>query len=102
MGSSSRQQKWDAVQLRIEEILGSCKLVLARWGDYLVGEPRNNLLTASTIARSIARVTVESSMRQLTERERQQTLNAQLEASELISSVLGEARKAEERGRDYS
>jgi len=41
-------------------------------------------------------------MRQLTERERQQTLNAQLEASELISSVLGEARKAEERGRDYS
>lgn len=97
LGIFLRDQKWDVVQLRVEEILGSCKLVVARWGDHLVGDSRNNPLTASTITRDIARVAAESSIRQLTEAERRQILKGQLEAVDLISGVLGEARKAEER-----
>jgi hypothetical protein len=97
LGIFLREQKWDLVQLRIEEILGSCKSVLARWGDHLIGDSRNNLLKASNITRSIALVAGKSSVRQLTEAERLRMSSGQIRAAELISTALGEARKVEER-----
>ncbi len=97
VGIFLRDRKWDVVQLRVEEILGSCKSVLARWGDRLNESSSNNLRSASTMTRSIARAAAESSVRELSQAEHRQALDAQLDAAELISSVLGEARKTEER-----
>src|SRR5438105_3270888 len=77
VGLFLRDRKWDIVQLRAEEILGSCELVLTRWGDHLDESFRNNLRSASTLARSIAGTAAESSMRELSQAERRQVLDAQ-------------------------
>jgi hypothetical protein len=97
VGLFLRDRKWDIVQLRAEEILGGCELVLTRRGDHLDESSRNNLRSASTLARSIAGTAAESSMRELSQAERRQVLDAQLDAAKLIAAVVGGAQRAEER-----
>lgn len=99
VGLFARDGKWDVVLLRAEEVLSSCRSILARWGeDYLSEDPRNKLLTVSSLVRSIADVAAESSVRNLTNQHRRDVLRAQLDASELISSVVGQSRKVQEKG----
>jgi hypothetical protein len=99
VGLFARDGKWDVVLLRAEEVLSSCRSILARWGeDYLSEDPRNMLLTVSTLVRSIADVAAESSVRNLSDQHRRDVLRAQLDASELISSVVGQSRKVQEKG----
>jgi hypothetical protein len=92
-----RDQKWEIVQLRTQELLGSCKSVLSRWFDNLMGVSANDLRTVCTLLLSIASLAGEASLRQLDEQERRQMLDAQLRAGELISDALGRSHRSEER-----
>lgn len=93
-----RDQKWELVQFRAQEVLGNCKAILSRWADFLVGDSKNNLRTVCTLLASIAEQAQVSSSRVLAEEERRQVFTAQLRAGELINSTLGHARRVEERG----
>jgi len=99
VGIFLRGQKWDIVHLRAEEVSGSCRLVLGRWDDHLTEPAKNDLIDAIASVDSIAGVAADSSMRQLTTEDLERALYAQVEAVGLISSVLGRARKAEERSK---
>lgn len=96
VGSWVRDEKWELVQLRSQEVLGISASVLSRWGDHL-GDSANNLRTASTQLSSVARQTMASATKELSKKERQSIFDAQLRASELINDVLGCARRVEER-----
>jgi hypothetical protein len=90
------QRKWEIVQLLVDEALGACQSALARWGDHLT-HSKNSLLDVCTVFRSISEACLSSTTRPVSEEEWQQTMRAQREARELISVVLGQVRKAEER-----
>jgi len=101
VGLFARNEKWDVVQLRAEEVLGSCRAAIARWGgDPITEEAKNRLISATTIVRSIAELAASSSVRDLNERQRRDIIRAQLEVTELLSTVLGQSRRVQERGRE--
>ncbi|MGH9454910.1 MAG: hypothetical protein ACRD2O_13160, partial [Terriglobia bacterium] len=99
IGIFLRDEKWDIVQLRAEEAMNGCKVALTRWGDYLPAGAKNDLDMGARIARSIGRGAAGTAMRELTRPARRQISESQLAACDLISGVLGEARKIEERNR---
>lgn len=90
-------QQWDFVQVLAGEVIAACSLVKERWGDSLTETSRENLLQVSSRARSIAGVAGEAHMRQLSKAELRQALDAQLILCELLNTILGEARRVEER-----
>lgn len=98
VGHFVRDAKWDLVQLRAEEVMSSCRTVNERWSNLLPESIRNDLLTTATFARSIANVAGKSSVNALTNKEREKLVKTQLDASELLSTVLGQCRKIHERG----
>ena len=96
VGGWVRDGKWELVQLRAQEVLGVCKSVMSRWGDHLE-ESADKLRSATTLLSSIAKRTMDSSLRELDPKERRQIFDAQLRADELISEAMGHARRGEER-----
>lgn len=97
VGIFLRQRKWELAQLRVEEVLGSCKAALARWDDPTFRPARNNLRTVCTQLRSLAALSGRWSTAEPTPEEHRQGLAAQSRSSELISGALGQVRKTEER-----
>jgi hypothetical protein len=93
IGLFARGGKWDLVQLRAEEVMTSCRTIVARWGDgEVLKESRNKLLMVATQMRSI----VEEAGKNNASAEN--IFNAQLDASEKLSVVLGKAHKQQESG----
>ncbi len=91
IGLLARANKWDLVQLRSEEVLTICRSTVARWGDQdVLKESKNKLLTVSTIMRSIAEESGKPDV------DAGQVVKAQLDASEMLSSVVGKAHKGHE------
>ena len=97
VGIFLRQRKWEVTQLRVEEVLGSCNAALARWDDPSFATAKNNLRTICTQLRSLAALSSNWSATPPTEEEHKRALRVQLRSSELISGVLGQARRTEER-----
>jgi hypothetical protein len=99
VGIFVRNQEWDLVRLRGEEVATGCNMVRVRWGGKMSESSNGNLVEASEIARTITRAADAGSVRQLSRAERRQALDSQLALGNLISTVLGEARRTEERRR---
>ena len=95
VGNFIQQEQWTAVRLRAEEILTSCKLTLTRWPDQLSEERRNEVLTASSLMRSITLATADSADGVILQKKK--ISDAHIRASGHISSALGAARREEER-----
>lgn len=88
---------WEAAQIRAEDVSSNCRHALARWGDTLPESAESDLLEVAELSDSIIDASIASSMRQLTEDGKLLIVRVATRAHFLISSVLGEARKAEER-----
>jgi hypothetical protein len=93
IGLFARDRKWDLVHLRAQEVMTSCRTIVARWGeDDVLKESKNKLLMVATQMRSI----VEEANKEGANSE--SIVNAQLNASERLSAVLGKAHKERESG----
>lgn len=90
-----RDEQWTAAHMRTDEILATCKIVLTRWPDGLPQERKDDVLTATQLARSIA--TKISTQTEFTPAERKKLATTHSDLSGLMAAALGEARKIEER-----
>jgi hypothetical protein len=97
VGLLIQHEEWMAVHMQMEEIVGSCKSAMARWGDGLSTETRDGVMTAGTLLESIAAKASEYGDRELTVPERNKLTSTHLRASGLVRTALGEARRLEER-----
>jgi len=97
VGNLIQQEEWMAVHMRIEEIVGTCKSAMARWGDALADETRTGVVTAGTLLQSIAAKSSEFGGRKLSPTEKNKLVSTHLRASGPINTALGEARRLEER-----
>jgi len=100
VGLLIQQEEWMAVHMQTEEIVGTCRSAMARWGDVLNGETKDGVVTAGNLLQSIAAKSSEYGDRELTLPERNKLTSTHLRASGLIRSALGEARRLEERNGD--
>lgn len=100
VGNFIEQEQWTAVRMRAEEILASCRLTLTRWPDHLSEPRRNEVMTASSLMRSITMTTSELVNGQISDEQRRKITDAHIRASEHINSALGEALREEEREGD--
>jgi hypothetical protein len=98
VGHFLQLQEWIGVQIRIDEVLAVCVVVMTRWPDHLSEDHMNGIRTATSLIKSIAGQSAELSQRQLSAAERKRLTNTHLKASGLINAARGEARKEEERG----
>ena len=94
LGALIQHEQWFAVQMRIQEIHGTCIEALNRWPDGLTEEKRDDLLAASELARSISS---RISAQDFNNSERGKLTTTQLKLSGRIVSALAEARMTEER-----
>jgi len=97
VGNLLQQEEWLAVQMRTEEILGTCRAAMARWGDGLSVATRDDVLRAANLVKSIAQKSSEYGDRDLTPAEKNKLTSTHLTASGLIHVALGEAHRQEER-----
>ncbi len=97
IGDLIQQEEWMAVRMRTEEIIGTCKSAMARWGDALGAETKDGVGTAATVLQTIAARSSEFGGRELTAAEKKKLITTHLNASGLIHTALGEARRLEER-----
>ncbi len=97
VGLLIQRDEWMAIHMRTEEIVGTCKSAMARWGDALDDETRTGVMTATTMLQTIAGKSSEFGVRELTPAEKGKMVLTHLRASGLIHTALGEARRLEER-----
>jgi hypothetical protein len=97
VGSLIQREEWTAVHMRTEEIVGACKVTIARWGDGLDEDAKDGVGTASALLQSIASKSSEYGERELTLPEKNKLTSVHLRASGLLHTALGEARRLEER-----
>jgi hypothetical protein len=90
-----RDEQWTAAHMRTDEILATCQVVLTRWPDGLSEARKNDVLSATQLARSIAGKI--SGQTEFTPTERKRLATTQSDLSGLVAAALGEARKIEER-----
>jgi len=89
-------QNLDVVRIRAEEVLATCQSVLGRWGsDACWKKPKNKLLSATEIIRSIAEIAATQCP--LNAADKRAAALAQLKASELINAALAGSRSLQER-----
>ena len=100
VGLLIQQEEWMAVHMQTEEIVGTCKSAMARWGDGLAEATRDGVATAANLLQSIAAKSSEYADRDLTMPEKNKLTTTHLRASGLIRAALGEARRLEERNGD--
>ncbi|MFY9910975.1 MAG: hypothetical protein WCF22_15800 [Candidatus Sulfotelmatobacter sp.] len=99
VGNLIQQEEWLAVHMRTEEIVGTCKAAMARWGDGLPNRAKDGVGTAGSLLQSVAARSSEYGGRDLTPAEKNKLISIHLRASGLVYAALGEARRAEERER---
>jgi hypothetical protein len=93
LGLFAHGSNWDLVRLRAEEVMTSCRTIVARWGDDPVfRDSRNKLLMVATLMRSI----IEEANKDTVDSGR--VIEAQLNASEKLSAVVGRVYKEKELG----
>lgn len=97
VGYFLRDQRWDEVRRLPQEVSNRCWQISARWGDQVTQGAKSNLMEAARIVGSVASFAAESSMRELDQENWRRALESHQNASRLISIVLGEAQKVEER-----
>jgi hypothetical protein len=97
MGSFLHQQEWTGVQIRIDEVIATCRQAKERWPDHLSKKTLNGINTALTQFQTIATVLVEMEDRDASVTEMKNISNAYRTALGHVSDALGEARRREER-----
>lgn len=98
LGVFVQDKKWDLVHLISNQVLSSCTYAIARWGDHpSQGKAKVALVNATTIVRSIVKTTSRFKDNGLTTRQVNDLRDAQVTASELLVTALGESRKIQER-----
>lgn len=97
VGSYLQGREWEAVRIRSQEVLASCSESLTRWPDGLSEQRRNDVLTVSSLIRSIASEAAAAQANNFGPKKLKILSQTQLQAIDLLSSALGEARKRAER-----
>jgi hypothetical protein len=97
IGDHSTTQEWGVVRVRADELVNCFRAILTRWPDHLSEESRNSPLTATTLVISIKRLSCDSALTPLTESQRRKASQAQTRTNEILGTVLGEARRKQER-----
>lgn len=97
VGDLLRDQRWEEVRRLSQQVSDRCWQISARWGDQVTQGAKTNLMEAARITGSLAGVSAELSVSQLDEERLRRALESHQNASRLISIVLGEAQKFEER-----
>ncbi len=93
LGQFARDKKWDLVHLRAHEVMESCRITVARWGeDQALKDSRNKVLQVATLMRSIVEETHNANVNQRT------VLEAQLNSAEKLSAVVGRMHREQESG----
>lgn len=97
IGDHTTSQDWGVVRVRSDELIAGLKVVLSRWQDGLSEGARDDLLMAGNLISSIKQLASESVLTPLTDTQKRKVAQAQTKTNELVGSVLGEARRREER-----
>ncbi len=93
LGQFTRDQKWDLVHLRAQEVMASCRSTVARWGeDPALKDSRNKVLQVATFMRSIVEETNKGTISQKT------VSDAQLNSDEKLTAVVGKIHREQESG----
>lgn len=93
VGQFARDQKWDLVHLRAQEVMTSCRSTVARWGeDKGLKDSRNKVLQVADLMRSIVEETNNPNLSQ------KAILAAQLNSDEKLAVVVGKIHKEQESG----
>jgi hypothetical protein len=93
VGQFARDQKWNVVELRAQEVMASCRTTLAAWGENeALTESRKKLDEVATLMRSI----VEESRKD--NANRRTILRAQLDSDEKLAVVVGYIQKEHKSG----
>lgn len=91
LGMYARHGKWDAVQLRAEEVMNCCHSTVARWKeDAAFKESSNHLLMVGTQMHSIILETAKPNIRPAN------ILGAQVTSSEKLSEVIGRVQREQD------
>lgn len=91
VGTFLQNKEWTAVRIRAQEVMTSCRLSLTRWPEGLSQERRSDILTASTLIRSIAELASDPAAGAFSNAKLKRLSSTQLEAAGLLSDALGEA-----------
>jgi hypothetical protein len=84
VGQFARNEKWDVVELRAQEVMARCRTTLAAWGDTpALRESRNKLLEVATLMESIIQESRNANVNRKT------ILDAQLDSDVKLSVVVG-------------
>lgn len=100
VGHFIQEEEWVPVRMRTEEILRACQTALSRWPDHLSEGAKNDVLGAIALMHSIAQVIAGLGAAAVSVQQKRKLSDAHMRASGHISSVLGEARRGEERNGD--
>ena len=92
VGTFLQNRQWTAVRIRAQEVMTSCRQTLTRWPHSLSEQRRDDVLTASTLIRSIAELAADPTTNNFSNAKLRQMSTTQLEAAGLITNALGEAR----------
>jgi len=99
VGDYLNKKEWLAVRIRAQEIMTSCRESLTRWPDGLSEIRKNDVLSASSLVHSIADEAAAPDVSEFKLAKLKRLSNTQLQAAELLSGALGEARnRVEEEG----
>lgn len=97
VGDYLHKREWMAVRIRAQEVMTSCRESLSRWPDGLSQDRKNEILNVSALVRSIAEVAASEDIANISGKIFRRLTDTQLQAAELLSAALGEARNREER-----
>jgi hypothetical protein len=93
VGQFARNQKWDVVELRAQEVMARCRTTLAAWGDNsALRESRNKLLEVAVLMESIIQESRNTNVNRKT------ILDAQLDSDVKLSVVVGKIQKKHKPG----
>jgi len=93
LGQFARDQKWDLVHLRAQEVMVRCRTTVERWGgNDALKDSRNKVLQVATFMRSIVEETHSASVN------RKIILDAQLNSDEKLAAVVGKIHREQESG----
>jgi hypothetical protein len=94
LGLFARESKWDIVYLKAVDALTHCREAISNWDDRPASRVmKNKLNSATTITRTIADLTANSSVRPPDDTQRENILRAQLDVGEVLGTVIGHIQK---------
>lgn len=92
VGDYLNQKEWTALRIRAQEIMTSCRESLTRWPNGLSEDRKNDVLSASSLVHSLADEAAAPDVSEFKSAKLRRMSNIQLQAAELLSGALGEAR----------